>query len=220
MSRKTLTLTEPVAEYVLEHSVREPDVLRRLREETARHPQATMQIAPEQGQFMALLVKLLQAQKTLEIGVFTGYSALVVALALPGVGRVVACDVSEEFTSVARRYWREAGADGKIDLHIAPATQTLDTLIARGESGTFDFAFIDADKEQYDAYYERSLTLVRPGGLIMLDNMLQDGKVADPTASTPSLEAIRALNDKLHDDERVDLSLLPLADGVTLARKR
>jgi predicted O-methyltransferase YrrM len=220
MSRKTLTLTDSVAEYLLDHSLRESDVMRRLREETARHPQATMQIAPEQGQFMALLVRLLAARKTLEIGVFTGYSALAVALALPDDGRVVACDVSEEFTSIARRYWREAGVAEKIELRLAPATDTLDAIIARGESGTFDFVFIDADKEQYDAYYERSLALLRGGGLVMLDNMLQEGKVADPSVSNPSVQAIRTLNAKLHRDERVDVSLLPLADGVTLARKR
>ncbi len=220
MSRTTLTLTEPVAEYILEHSLREPDVMRRLRDETAVRPNASMQIAAEQGQFMALLVRLLSARKTLEIGVFTGYSALAVARALPEDGRVVACDVSEEFTSVARQYWREAGVDGKIDLRIAPAIETLDALVASGESGSFDFAFIDADKEGYDGYYERCLTLLRPGGLIMLDNMLQEGKVADPSKSSPALDAIRALNAKLHHDERVDISLLPLADGVTLTRKR
>ncbi len=220
MSRQTLTLTEPLARYVFDHSLREPEIMRKLRDETATYPNAGMQIAPEQGQFMALLVRLLGARKTLEIGVFTGYSALAVALALPEDGRVVACDVSEEYTTVARRYWREAGVERKIALHLAPATQTLDALIAGGEAGSYDFAFIDADKERYDDYYERSLTLLRKGGLIMLDNMLQEGKIADLSISTPSLVAIRALNAKLHGDSRVDLSLLPLADGVTLARKR
>ena len=220
MSRKTLPLTEPLADYVLAHSLREPDVMRRLRDETAAHPRASMQIAAEQGQFMALLVRLISARRTLEIGVFTGYSALAVALALPDDGRVVACDVSEEFTSVAKRYWHDAGVARKIDLRLAPALETLDALVASGESGRFDFAFIDADKEAYDAYFERCLTLLRPGGLIMLDNMLQEGNVADPTVSTPSLDAIRRLNAKIHRDERVDVSLLPLADGVTLARKR
>ena len=220
MSRTTLTLTDQLYRYLLEVSLREPDVLRRLREETAAHPQAQMQIAPEQGQFMALLARLAGARKALEVGVFTGYSALAVTLAMPEDGRLVACDVSEEFTAVARRYWREAGVDHRIDLRIAPAIETLDTLLSAGEAGSFDLAFIDADKTGYDAYYERALALLRPGGLIVLDNMLQDGKAADPSSTEPGVVAIRALNRKLRDDERVDLSLLPVADGITLARKR
>jgi caffeoyl-CoA O-methyltransferase len=220
MSRKTLTLDDRLYRYLLDVSLREPEVLRRLREETAPHPESNMQIAPEQGQFMALLVRLLGARKTLEVGVFTGYSALAVALALPEDGQVVACDVSEEFTAVARRYWQEAGVERKIDLRLAPAAETLDGLIDSGADGTFDFAFLDADKESYDRYYEQSLVLVRPGGLIAIDNVLWDGEVADPAKSGPALDAIRALNAKLVADERVDLSLLPLADGLTLARRR
>ncbi len=213
-------MPEELYAYLLEASLQEPEVLRRLREETARHPQGIMQIAPEQGQFMALLMRLLGAKKTLEVGVFTGYSALVTALALPEDGRVVACDVSEEYTRVARRYWLDAGVAHKIDLRLAPAVETLDALLADGAAGTFDFAFIDADKQAYDAYYERTLTLLRPGGLVALDNMLQSGRVADPSDEAPAVVAIRRLNEKLHTDDRIHLSLLPLADGVTLALKK
>ena len=220
MSRRTLALDDPLYTYLLSVSLREPDVLRRLRAETAGHPQAAMQIAPEQGQFMGLLVRLLGARKCLEIGVFTGYSALAVALALPFDGRLVACDVSEEFTAIARRYWEEAGVDAIIRLHLAPAIETLDGLLADGEGGTFDFAFIDADKVNYAGYFERALELVRPGGLIVVDNVLWDGKVADATVSDPDTTAIRALNESLLSDERIDLSLLPVGDGLTLARKR
>ena len=220
MSRRTLALDDPLYAYLLSVSLREPDVLRRLREETAGHPQAAMQIAPEQGQFMGLLVRLLGARKCLEIGVFTGYSALAVALALPFDGRLVACDVSEEFTAIARRYWEEAGVDPIIRLHLAPAVETLDGLLADGEGGTFDFAFIDADKVNYAGYFERALELLRPGGLVVVDNMLWDGKVADATVSDPDTAAIRALNESLLGDERIDLSLLPVGDGLTLARKR
>ncbi|MDH4131487.1 MAG: class I SAM-dependent methyltransferase [Gemmatimonadota bacterium] len=220
MSRQTLTLDERLYRYLLEHSLREPDVLRRLREETAAHPKAEMQIAPEQGQFMALLVRLMGARRVLEVGVFTGYSSLAMALALPEDGRLVACDISEEFTAVARRYWREAGVESRVELRLGPAVETLDALLAAGEAGRFDLAFLDADKESYDVYYERSLELLRPGGLVILDNMLQDGQVADPAVATPPVVAVRQLNDKLLRDERVDLTLLPVADGLTLARKR
>lgn len=220
MSNKTLPLTDELYTYLLDVSLREPDVLRRLRDETAEHPQSMMQIAPEQGQFMAFLVRLMGARKALEVGVFTGYSSLAVALALPPDGRVVACDVSEEYTSVARRYWQEAGVADKIDLHLAPAVETLDTLLANGQAGTFDVAFIDADKENYEAYYEHALRLLRPGGLMLLDNMLRGGKVIDPSATHASVEAIRAMNERLHRDERIHLSLLPIADGLTLALKR
>jgi predicted O-methyltransferase YrrM len=220
MSRKTLPLDDRLYAYLLAESLREPDVLRRLREETASHPRAEMQIAPEQGQFMALLVRLMGARRILEVGVFTGYSSLAMALAMPPDGRIFACDVSEEFTAVARRHWREAGVEPRIELRLAPAVETLDRLIRAGEAGTFDLAFLDADKQGYDAYYERSLTLLRPGGLIVIDNVLQEGKVADPVVATPDVVAIRALNRKLLTDERIDLSLLPVADGVTLARKR
>ena len=220
MSNRTITLTDQIYDYLVDVSVRETDVQRRLREETAKHPESQMQIAPEQGQFMALLVRLLGVQKALEVGVFTGYSALAVALAMLPDGQLVACDVSEEYTAIARRYWEEAGVAHKIDLRIAPATDTLDALLADGQDGAFDFAFIDADKRSYDAYYERALRLLRPGGLILLDNMLRGGRVADPSEDAPGVEAIRALNKKLYTDDRIDLSLLPLADGVTLARKR
>ena len=220
MSRQTLTLDERLYSYLLNESLREPDVLRRLREETASHPKAEMQIAPEQGQFMALLVRLIGARRILEVGVFTGYSSLAMALALPADGRLVACDVSEEFTGVARRYWREAGVESRIELRLAPAVETLDALLAAGEAGCFDLAFLDADKESYDAYYERSLALLRSGGLIVVDNVLQEGKVADPAVQTAPVVAIRRLNRKLLRDERIDLSMLPVADGLTLARKR
>jgi len=220
MSRQTLPLDDRLYRYLLDVSLREPELLRRLREETAAHPQAEMQIAPEQGQFMALLVRLTGARRILEIGVFTGYSSLAMALAMPKDGRLVACDVSEEFTAVARGYWRQAGVEQLIDLRLAPAMATLDQLLAGGEAGGFDLAFIDADKERYDDYYERCLALLRPNGLIVLDNMLQEGKVADPEEQSPPVEAIRRLNVKLRNDVRIDLSLVPLADGVTLARKR
>lgn len=220
MSNRTLVLTAPLYAYLLEHSLREAPLLRGLREETAAMPRAGMQIAPEQGQFMALLVRLLGARRTLEVGVFTGYSALAVALALPAEGRIVACDVSEEWTAVARRYWQRAGVAAKIDLRLAPALATLDALLAAGEEGAFDFAFIDADKANYRGYYERCLRLVRRGGLVALDNTLWSGRVADPADATEDTRALRELNDALHRDERVDLSLLPLGDGLTLALKR
>ena len=219
MTNKSLGLSDRLYDYLVAVSVREPDVLTQLRQETASHPMSQMQIAPEQGQFMALLIQLLGAKKTLEIGVFTGYSALVVALALPEDGRVVACDVSEEYTAIARRYWAQAGVAHKIDLRIAPALETLDQLLAAGEANTFDFAFIDADKSGYDAYYERSLALVRSGGLIAIDNVLWSGRVADPAVTDNRTEKIRALNQKLHGDDRVSLSLVPIGDGLTLARK-
>ncbi len=220
MSNRTLTLTDDLYQYLLDVSLREPEVLRRLRRETASHPMARMQIAPEQGQFMALLVRLLGARRALEVGVFTGYSALAVALALPPDGTLTACDVSEDYTAVAQRYWQEAGVAGKIDLRIAPALETLEALLAEGQAGTFDFAFIDADKESYDAYYERALRLLRAGGLILFDNVLWSGRVAEADAQDADTQALRTLNRKLHHDERIHLSLLPLADGLTLALKR
>ena len=220
MFNRTLSMTDALYDYLLAVSSREPEILRRLREETARLPNAGMQIGPEQGQFMALLVQLLGARRTLEVGVFTGYSSLAVALALPPSGRIVACDVSEEWTAIARRYWAEAGVAGKIELRLGPAVETLDALLADGQADGFDFAFIDADKENYDNYYERALRLVRPGGLIAIDNVLWSGHVADPEAQGESLAAIRALNAKLHGDERVTLSLVPIGDGLTLALRR
>ncbi|WP_414549596.1 class I SAM-dependent methyltransferase [Anabaena sp. CCY 0017] len=220
MANQTLGIEPKLYNYLLSVSLREPEILSQLREETAQHPMAMMQIAPEQGQFMALLVQLMGAKKTLEVGVFTGYSSLVVSLALPPEGRVVACDVSDEFTVIARRYWQKAGVADKIDLHIAPAMETLDQLLAAGEAETFDFAFIDADKSNYDGYYERSLQLVRPGGLILIDNVLWSGKVADSAVQDNRTTKIRALNEKLHQDKRINLSLVPIADGLTLAHKK
>lgn len=206
--------------YIVEHSVRDAPVLRELREETARMPHAGMQIGPEQGQFMALLAKLVGARRCIEVGVFTGYSALAVAMALPPGGRIVACDVSEEWTAVARRYWEKAGVADRIDLRLGKALRTLDALLAGGEAGRFDFAFIDADKGNYLAYYERCLELLRPGGLVVADNTLWSGEVADATSQKDDTVALRAFNDALHHDERVDVALLPVGDGVTLARKR
>jgi caffeoyl-CoA O-methyltransferase len=220
MTKKTLGLDNQLYDYLLSASLRESEILQQLREETARLPNAVMQIAPEQGQFMALLVQLLGATKTLEVGVFTGYSSLCVALALPPNGKIVACDVSEEYTTVARRYWEAAGVTDKIDLRLAPALETLDELLASEQAETFDFAFIDADKRNYEGYYERSLQLIRPGGLIAIDNVLWSGRVADPQVHDNSTQALRALNEKLHHDERVTLSLVPIADGLTLALKR
>lgn len=222
MTRRTISLTEQLYDYILSVSLREPELLQRLRHENAQYDgkMAEAQISPEQGQFMALLVKLIGAKRTLEVGVFTGYSSLWVALALPEDGQVIACDISGEWTAVARRYWREAEVAHKIDLHLAPAVETLGDLIERGESGSFDFAFIDADKTSYDDYYEFCLRLVRPGGLIAIDNVLIDGLVVDEQCQHEIVEAIRALNRKLHTDARVDISLVPIGDGLTLVRKR
>lgn len=219
MTTRTLQLDDELYRYLLDVSLREHPVLARMREANRSHPRASMQIGPEQGQFMALLARLTGARRTLEIGTFTGYSALAVALALPDDGTVLACDISTEYTDVARGYWAQAGVAHKIDLRIAPALQTLDALIAQGEAGRFDFAFIDADKSGYDAYYERCLTLVRTGGLIVFDNVLWGGRVAR-TAEDEDTAALQALNRKLHADARIDLSLLPVGDGLTLARKR
>ena len=220
MAAGDLIIRDELLDYIQRVSLREPAILRRLRRETAALPCAAMQISPEQGQFMALLVQLLSARRTLEIGVFTGYSSLAVALALPDHGRIIACDVSEEWTSIARRYWREAGVESKIDLRLGPALKTLDDLIAKGQGGRFDFAFIDADKENYANYYERALVLVRPGGLIAIDNVLWDGKVIHPARNDADTRAIRAFNEKLHHDERIWLSMLPIRDGLTLACKK
>ena len=219
MSRH-FSFDEPTYQYLVKTSVRETDVARRLREETQKMPRAQMQIGPDQGQFLQLLVQLIQAKKTLEVGVFTGYSSLWVAQALPDEGKIVACDVSEEYTAVARRYWKEAGVDHKIDLRLRPALETLDELLAQGGASTFDFAFIDADKSNYDNYYERALQLIRTGGLIAVDNTIWSGRVANPNESDTDTVAIRKLNEKLHRDERVALSMLTVGDGLTLAMKR
>ena len=220
MSKRSIGLNAKLHDYLLGVSLREPEVLRRLREETAALPMAGMQVAPEQGQFMALMAKLINARQYLEIGTFTGYSALAVALALPFEGRVLACDINPETTAMAQRYWQAGGVAGKIELRLAPALETLDKLIGQGQAGRFDLAFIDADKENYDGYYERVLRLVRPGALVMLDNVLWGGDVADQNKRDVDTEALRALNAKLLKDERIDLSMLTLADGLTLARKR
>ena len=220
MSNRTLSLNEGLYDYLLKVSLREPDVLRRLRDETARLPQRSMQIAPEQGQFMAMLVRLINAAQILEIGTFTGYSALAMALALPPGGRIVTCDMSEQWTAVARRYWSEAGVADRISLRLAPAMATLDALLASGEEERFDVAFIDADKENYAGYYERALALVRRGGLIIVDNVLWGGSVIEPAKQDPDTVAIRAFNTMIHGDARVDLSLVPIGDGLTLAMKR
>ena len=220
MTNRSISLTDSLYEYLLSVSLREPDLLRRLREETAALPNARMQIAPEQGQFMALLVQLMGARRCLEVGVFTGYSSLAVALALPDGGRIVACDVSEEWTTVARRYWSAAGVAHKIDLRLAPALETLEGLLASGEAGSYDFGFLDADKENYLRYYELALELVRPGGLIVADNTLWSGRVIDPSNDEAATVALRRFNETLHTDDRIDLSLVPIGDGLTLARKR
>lgn len=220
MSNRSIGLEPRLYEYLLSASLREHPVLARLRVETASHPRVSMQIAPEQGQFMALLTRLVGAVRCIEVGVFTGYSSLAVALALPPAGRIVACDISEEYTQIARRYWDAAGVAERIDLRIAPALDTLGALLAEGGAGSYDFGFIDADKGAYADYYDRLLALVKPGGLIAADNTLWDGAVADPANEEPDTVAIRAFNEKLRDDPRVDLSLVPIGDGLTLARKR
>ncbi|HUH85978.1 MAG TPA: class I SAM-dependent methyltransferase [Stellaceae bacterium] len=220
MSRRNIALTDKLEDYCLGVSLRETPVERELRRETARLPLGAMQIASDQVQLMALLVRLIGARHCLEIGTFTGMSALAVALALPPEGRIIACDVDPEMTSIARRYWAKAGVAEKIDLRLGPALQTLDELLVERQEDCFDFAFIDADKENYDGYYERVLRLLRPGGLAVIDNVLWGGWVADARRKDADTRALRALNSKLHRDERIDLVLLPMADGITLARKR
>lgn len=220
MSTETLNFTPHLYEYLLKVSLREPKILTELRAETAKLSTGRMQIAPEQGQFMALLIEILGAKKTLEVGTYTGYSALAVALALPENGKVIACDVNTEWTAIAQQFWQRAGVAQKIDLRIAPGLETIQTLITTGEAETFDFVFIDADKANYANYYELGLQLVRRGGLIAIDNVLWGGDVADASINNASTIAIRALNEKVFSDNRVSMSLLPIGDGLTLARKR
>ena len=217
---RAITMNDTIYRYLVDHSVREHPVLAELRAETAKLKQAVMQIGADQGQLMALLAKLIGAKRCLEVGVFTGYSSLAVALALPPDGSIIAMDVSEEWTSIARRHWEKAGVADKIDLRLGAAIGTLDTLISLRQTGRFDMAFIDADKGNYLAYYERCLELLRPGGLVVIDNTLWSGDVADPSKQEADTVALRALNDELHRDERVDIAMLSVGDGVTLARKR
>jgi predicted O-methyltransferase YrrM len=218
MTSRTIAMDDRVYAYFRAQSLRESEVLRRLREETQKLPYAIMQIAPEQGQFMAFLVELMGAKRAVEIGTFTGYSALCVAKAMGAEGRLVACDVSEEWTSIARKYWAEAGVAERIELRLAPALETLKALA--GERQQFDFAFIDADKRQYEAYYEGILALLRPGGVIAVDNVLWDGKVADAGVKDADTMAIRAFNARVLADQRVSLTMVPIGDGLILARKR
>lgn len=220
MSKRTNLLTDEVYAYLLGCSSREPEVLARLREATAALAESAMQIGPDQGQLMALLVKLIGARRCIEIGTFTGYSALALALALPPDGRLITCDVSAEWTQIARRFWREAGVESRIDLRLEPALGTLDRLLERGEENGFDFAFLDADKPNYVAYYERLLVLVRPGGLIAADNTLALSGAPIVGQAGASAEAMRAFNDFVHHDERVDLALLSIGEGLSLLRKR
>ena len=220
MSTATILLDEKLREYLLNVSVKESEILRELREETAQMEYSAMQISPEQGSFMAFLVGLINGKRTLDIGVFTGYSSLVVALALPEDGYVTACDINTEWTDIARKYWKLAQVEDKIDLRIAPALETLDELLTDGYRGTYDFSFIDADKINYQQYYERSLELVRSGGLIAIDNVLWSGRVIDDHSGDPNTEAIREFNKKLYQDERVSISMVPIGDGLTLACKQ
>lgn len=220
MSTTTTGMPEDLRDYLVSVTCHEPAALTQLREETAKMPMGGMQISPEQGQFMRLLIQLTGAKRALEVGVFTGYSSTVTALALPEDGRIIACDVSEEFTSKARQAWKNAGVEHKIELRLGPAVETLRKMLENGEAGSFDFAFIDADKNNYDAYYEAALKLVRKGGLIGIDNTLWHSRVIDPNAQDEDTVAIRALNRKIHEDERVTSCLVPIGDGLTLALVR
>lgn len=215
-----ITMNDKLYQYILDTSVREPDLLSQLREETKRDPASDMQIGPDQGQFLSLLVTLISARRTIEVGVFTGYSTLWTALALPDDGQIIACDVSEKWTSIGQKYWQEAGVANKIELRLAPAAETLQTLLDNGQAGLFDFAFIDADKPGYDTYYEQCLQLIRPGGLIAIDNVLWGGAVVNEATQDGDTQALQALNNKLHTDKRINLSLVPIGDGLTLVLKR
>lgn len=219
MSRSTMTMTPDVLDYLTRVGVREDRVLKKCREETAEMDNAMMQISPEQGGFLQMLIRLMRAHRCIEVGVFTGYSSLAVALAMGGDGHVTALDVSEEYTAKAREYWKEAGVDEMIDLKIAPAAESLEALIDDGAAGAYDFAFIDADKTGYDTYYEACLELLRPGGLIAIDNVLWSGRVADDAADDENTKALKALNEKVHEDERVVMTLVPIGDGLMLAQK-
>ncbi len=220
MSNQTINVDDALYQYVLDVSLRESPVLRELRDKTMQLAQANMQISPEQGQFMALLTRLLGVQRYVEVGVFTGYSSLAVAASMPADGYILACDVSEEWTSIAQPYWQDAGVEHMIDLRLAPALQTLDAVLAEGQQGSYDFGFIDADKANYQHYYERVLQLLRPGGLVAIDNVLWGGSVIDTDKNDADTAAIREFNLALKDDKRVDISLVPIGDGLTLARKR
>ena len=220
MSNKTLAINDSIYQYLLDHSLREDKVLESLRKETMTLEMARMQIAPEQGQFMAMLLSLLGARKVIEIGVFTGYSTLSMAQVLPEDGLIVACDLNEEWANMGRKYWQKAGVEQKIKLCMAPAKDTLGKMLDNGEQGQYDFAFIDADKENYVIYYDQCLKLLRPGGLLAIDNVLWDGNVADLTKQDEETQAIRALNQHVYNDQRVDLAMVPIGDGLTLARKR
>jgi caffeoyl-CoA O-methyltransferase len=219
MSRVYTQISDPMADYIRNVSLREPEALRRQRLDTDDHPQASMQISPEQGQFLHLMTRLVGARNVLEVGVFMGYSSSWIALALPPGGKVIACDVSEEYTTRARRTWREVGVEDKIELRLAPALGTLDALLADGQAGCFDLAFVDADKPNYHNYYERAMQLVRKGGLIIIDNVLWHGAVVDEADRSEHTEAIRAFNRKVHADARVAVSLVTIGDGLTLACK-
>ena len=220
MSNRSIELSPALYDYLLGNSLRETEVQRKLRVRTAQLPDHNMQIAPEQGQFMALLAQLLGARRALEVGVYTGYSALCVAAALPADGLLVACDLSAEYTAIAREYWQRAGVSERIDLRLGPAADTLAALLDDGVAGTFDLAFIDADKTGYAGYFEQCLRLLRPGGLVVVDNVLWNGRVLDGASADPDTRAIQAFNRALHGDDRIDLSLVPVGDGLTLARKR
>jgi predicted O-methyltransferase YrrM len=220
MSRRTLNLDDALYDYLLAHGVREHPAQVALREATSTWPRAGMQISPEQGQLLGLLVRLIGAKRAIEIGVFTGYSALTIALALPADGHLLACDISDTDTRLGQPYWRSAGVADKIEFAVAPASQTLQGKLSSGEAGTYDFAFIDADKTGYDAYYESCLQLLRAGGLVAIDNVLWGGGVARPADGDADTEALQALNVKLHRDERVDIGLLPIGEGLTLALTR